>query len=507
MNQPIDMIRVIPKPYHEVYNMGYRETAVLKLEKAHFAGIPYSAGKMVLAFEFCLFNKLIIENEEALDFEEVSISFLNTYIRELEIKNIADNKISVSLASCIFSGNISASKLSSVQVNNCLLVRGLFLLGLPNIRISYTTENIFPFWWNQLFKRTGTGLSFFSENEQRYHIESPVRLVVTSSKKSDDKPGYYLIEHNTSPYHIGYHLSGARENALKFSLFVKYSGDVDESTQIENVNLHALSLTGNPNGKVAVENTRISNWYLSEFSPKTEAGFYNITPYLPSDEPTLVGIHQCNLDKVWFDNVDFESFQRLSFYRSKFSNAIFTACSFPDAYEKFSHFMPIANIHYPENKTVNYDKDQYEIFLQLKKAMDATGNNYESLKMQAVSQSALRKIKSISSADRFILRVSKFSNEHGQSISRPFWLFMAVSISGYVLYLSTLGLIFQPTEFNPNLIGYYFSFIDITHRSDFLVDKKSELNGWALATDYFVKLLLGYLIVQFVAAFRKYVRK
>jgi hypothetical protein len=37
-------------------------------------------------------------------------------------------------------------------------------------------------------------------------------------------------------------------------------------------------------------------------------------------------------------------------------------------------FSPIENIHYPENRTVNYHKDQYEIFLQLKNALESTGN-------------------------------------------------------------------------------------------------------------------------------------
>ena len=186
---------------------------------------------------------------------------------------------------------------------------------------------------------------------------------------------------------------------------------------------------------------------------------------------TKIGIHKCNLDKVWFDNVYFEDFDRLSFYRSKFSSAVFTSCSFPDSYEKFAKFTPIANIHYPKNKTSNYDKDQYEIFLQLKKAMDATGNSYESLKIQAISQSALRKVTAISEGDKFILGASDLSNEHGQSIGRPLLWILGVSVIAFILYLATLGRLFQPTDFDANLIGYYFSFIDLTYRSDFWLTK------------------------------------
>ena len=53
-----------------------------------------------------------------------------------------------------------------------------------------------------------------------------------------------------------------------------------------------------------------------------------------------------------------------------------------------------------------------------------------------------------------------------------------------------------------NLIGAS----NITHRSDFLVEKE-EFNGGMLAIDFINKLLVGFFIYQFVAAFRKYGKK
>lgn len=499
---------ITPTPYKKIENVWYTDDkAILLLKKTDFEQVKMVPGQIMVTFQFCFFKKLIIQNDEDIPLDDLSIAFNSCLIKELEISKIAGENISVHLGSCILSGRITAEKLRYFAVNNCLLNTSLFILGINNIRISYTTENIFPYWWKRLFDTVGADFKWFANNEQRYHIENAQKLIITSSKKSSDLSGFYLMDFNTiKMYRIGYRLSPAQENLLKISVFISYSSGTDESTLIENLDLKSLSLNGNPNGKLTVENSKISNWYLSEFSPKTEAGFYNLNPRLPADEETKIGIHKCNLDKAWFDNVYFEDFERLSFYRSKFSSATFTSCSFPASYDKFAKFMPIANVHYPEDKTDNYDKDQYEIFLQLKKAMDATGNNYESLKIQAVSQTALRKISTISCGDKFILGASDVSNAHGQSIGRPFWLFVAVSISGYILYLSTLERVFQPSAFDPNLIGYYFSFIDLTHRSDFLVDKQ-EISGWSLAIDYSIKVLLGYLIVQFVAAFRKYSRK
>jgi hypothetical protein len=75
-----------------------------------------------------------------------------------------------------------------------------------------------------------------------------------------------------------------------------------------------------------------------------------------------------------------------------------------------------------------------------------------------------------------------------------------------MLYLLSLGRIFNGNKINYSLIGYYFSFIDLTHRTDFLV-AKDEFNIASLSIDFIKKLLCGFFIYQFVSAFRKYGKK
>jgi hypothetical protein len=65
---------------------------------------------------------------------------------------------------------------------------------------------------------------------------------------------------------------------------------------------------------------------------------------------------------------------------------------------------------------------------------------------------------------------------------------------------------FNSNQIDYDLIGYYFAFLDITHRTDFLV-KKTELSGLSVTIDYINKILVGFLIYQFIAAFRKYGKK
>jgi hypothetical protein len=139
-------------------------------------------------------------------------------------------------------------------------------------------------------------------------------------------------------------------------------------------------------------------------------------------------------------------------------------------------------------------------------ALEATGNFHEAQKLYAISNDALRKVKEVSGWDKIILWINRHSNNHGLSVKKPLVLFFFFSIVLYVFYLWSLNRIFNSNEFDASLIGYYFSFIDLTHRSDFLVEK-NEFNNCCQFIDSFNKILVSFFIYQFVAAFRKYGRK
>lgn len=501
------MILLQPKPYIKTERKDFREPVTIQLLAANFSGIAPIPSQLAVSFQYCFFDELIIQNNEEIDFEEVSLSFSNCFIRQLTIEKITAKNVSVYFHACMLAGRITAPELKAIGVNNCLLEYGITLMNLPKVELSYTTENIFLFGWQKMFEqRKIPSLSAYLREQQRYQLVNIGDLHIKSSKKETDKAGVYRLHSNTmTEYLIGYHLTNDEEELLKISISIEFPADsIDKRTLIENLNLQSLSLNGNPNGKVIMENVNLKNWYLSEFSPKGDVSFYNIDRRKPYGKGTKIGIHRCNLDKVWFDNVYFGEFERLSFYRSKFSNAIFTSCSFPEDYATYEKFQPIENVHYPERRTANHHKDQYEIFLQLKKALEATGNTYEGLKLQAISQTALHKISTIAKSDKFILWTNRVSNDHGLSIKRPFWWFLGLTTLFYLFYLWCAGLLFQPTTFDPDLIGYYFSFIDITHKTDFLKDKNGDLNALSLTLDYLNKIMTGYLIFQFVASFRKY---
>ncbi|SHN26029.1 hypothetical protein [Mucilaginibacter sp. OK098] len=494
-----------PKPYSPNVNRTFGNTIIV-LRDEDFAGVKYKTGQIAVTYQSCFFKKLIIQNGEDVQFEEVSLGFFNCYIEELIISDVLTSNVTINIHASMLSGRVNAINLRSISLGNCILISSVFLITQKSVSIAYTTENIFPYWWSKIFRKIGKPkYKRILRQRQDYHIEKPGQIAIRSTKKADEKSGRYINEwENRKEYRIGYKLTKAEADSLKIHLTINYGTiSTDSATSVDNVVLQSLSLSGIPLGKINIDNVEVSNLYLSNFEPQNETVFYNLTPRPLLIDETKVGIHKCNFDHVWFDNVEFNKFDRLSFYRSKLSKATFTSCSFPDKYERFDKFLTIPNIHLVEERPNNYHKDQYEMLLQLKKAFESTGNYYEGLKLQAISYAALHQVKAISRGDKIILRLNRVSNGYGLSLKKPTYWFFRLTISFYLIYLWSLGMLFQPTKLDLKLIGYYFSFIDITHWSDFLVNK-SDLTGLALTVDYLNKVVIGYLVFQFISAFRKY---
>ena len=502
------MEEIILVPYSKLEDKLFSQEVVLSVKGETFQKVDFQGGKATYAIINCNFKNISIRNSEEIEFSNISINFYGCYIEHIDIDNIESKNITVSFGSSIISGRIADKNLGSVSLNNCISI-SLFLLNQNSIEISYTEENIFPKIWGKLLSRL-SNKNFLEviKMKQSFEIQNFKRINFYTNEKTDGKEGIYRKDYMQNPEtKIGYRLSSEQKLLLDIHLSIRYSIDIeDEETRINKSYLNSLSLSGYSNGNISIENTKIDNWYISEFSSQKDISFYNISPITVPGNKGKIEFHKSNLDKTWFDNINFSEYSVISFYRTKFGKTIFTSCNFPYNNISFESFKALENIHYPEKKSDNYYKDQYETFLQLKLSLENTGNFYEAQKLRAISNDALKKINSISGWDKFILWINSTSNNHGLSIERPLFYLLLFSICFYILYLLSLGRIFNSNKIDCTLIGYYFSFIDLTHRNDFLVNK-DEFNSWSLAFDFVNKIVTGFFIYQFIAAFRKYGKK
>jgi hypothetical protein len=500
------MNEIFLTPYTIIENTDYSNDTKIIIRASDFSNVPFQDGRITFSFIGCRFKKIEIENTETIDFKDISIQFINCFINEINVENIITTNFSIYFGSSILQGRIKNENLRSVEANNCLLNNSLFLIDLKRAAVSYTEENVFPIRWKNLLKSVNTTLETLLTEKHSFYIYDCKDVVFTFNENKTGKSGLYKIPYDTLN-RIGYYLSDEAKKKFKVSLSIQYSADKEHKlTKIINAKLLALSISGYSTGELLIENCKIDSWYIRNFSAQLGANFYDVKPFRKETEETKLEIHKSNLDKVWFDNVAFDDYSTISLYRNKFGQTTLTACDFPSKYKVFDKIQTIENIHYPDKKDKNYFKTRYETFLQLKKQLEASGNFYEAQKFQAISHEALKNVENLPYWDKVILKINGLSNNHGLSIKEPFIGTIVLSVLFYILYLWSLGRMFNCNGIDWNLFGYYFSFIDITHRTDFLVNK-SELNGFSLTVDFLNKIVVGFLIYQFIAAFRKYGKK
>jgi hypothetical protein len=495
-------------PYSIVENEVYPNTTKIVIRVSDFMGVPYEDGKITFSFINCRFEYLEIENKETIDFNNISIQFNSCFIAEISVETFITTNFSLFFGSSILQGRIRNSNLQSVTVNNCLLNQSLFLLNLNHAVVSYTEENIFPSTWKKLLKSVGADFITYLKPKQSYVIYDTKNVVFSFNENSTETRGIYKRVYSTDiEKKVGYYFSDEEKKNVNISLSLYYSADMPHKlTKIKNAKLSNLAISGYSTGELIIESAKIDNLFIHDFTSELGSSLYNIRPFRKESLDLKFEIRKSNLDKFWFEDVAFNDFSIISFYRNKFGQTSIISCEFPNSYKGFDKFKTVENIHYPDKLGDNYQKTRYETFLQLKKILEASGNFYESQKLQTVSNEALRKIDDIPFWDRVILNINSLSNNHGLSIKEPFCATIILSVFFYILYLSTLNRIFNSNNFDFDLIGYYFAFLDITHRSDFLVSK-SELNGFSLTIDYIGKIVVSFFIYQFIAAFRKYGKK
>jgi hypothetical protein len=499
-NDDKEVFNVFVKPYGYLKGADHNKVNI-KIYSSDFQGVAPKEGVSVFSFEDCHLQKINLSSQVDVPFKEISIAFIYCFIGDIEIGLLMSSNITLYFHGCIIQGNINVA-FKNIHLNNCI-TPSLFLQNQDEIDISYTEENIFPTRWNKLLKRIrNPSLNDFLKTKQSVFIANSKSVRVHSSRHERVNPGIHRDRSNQiDGSNIRYNLSDEQKEMLNLNISIDYSGNIEDVvTKVENCLLNSLSIRGIANGQIFIENNVIENLYIRNFSTKREALFFLISP---RKQNSKLEIHTSNLDNAWFDNINFNGYEILSFYRTRFNKASFTSCNFPTDNLSFEKFKTLENIHYPDKKPENYYKDQYETFLQLKKSLENSGNIYEAQKLNAISKESLRRISDLPSWDKAILWINANSNNHNLSIKKPFFGLLVSSILFYVLYLLSINRIFTSTEFDWVLVGQYFSFLDLTHKNDFLIAREN-FNFCTLLIDFINKICVGFFIYQFVASFRKY---
>lgn len=172
-------------------------------------------------------------------------------------------------------------------------------------------------------------------------------------------------------------------------------------------------------------------------------------------------------------------------------------------------------------KTREAKEQRYFFYSQVKKIYESQGDliaatKYHSLAMKyqeevlediykenAEGKTGWRRIHDWLELKTF--RLNNLSNRHGESWPQALLFTVLLSTAMYVIYCLTL---YSETKTfgTAHLVGEYFSFLDPTHKQDFLLPK-TQLNAWAKFVDFLGRIIITYSIFQLVAAFRRHGRR
>ncbi len=150
-----------------------------------------------------------------------------------------------------------------------------------------------------------------------------------------------------------------------------------------------------------------------------------------------------------------------------------------------------------------------EIYRQLKNLMIVSNNRPEELKFYSLEMDAYKQHIATEKGnwgDKFILWANGFSNKHGLSWVRAFNLIFLTTFIFYTVIKAKLGYTHFNSSYIVSDIVNGFEFVSPIHKfSD--VFGANHTNDYAKLLDVLYRLIIAYLLYQFLAAFRKYGKK
>ncbi len=312
-----------------------------------------------------------------------------------------------------------------------------------------------------------------------------------------------------------------RDALLSFSNSAFYAILMEEYVVIGNLYFRQLKTLTNFENYVRVSELKQENGeeeflnYFKNWDQEREfKGVINEVKEKEKIERPTIRISQSSLGRTEFSGCPLADFQ-FEYNNSKITECLIMGCSVPE------NNIEIYN-NTDNNAEIYLQKALF--FNQLQKIFLAQGDIYQTTRFKSrwakeqqkylsITRKQLNKDQHLSqritlystniSQDMFTFWLNQISNNHGESWVKALVMVVCSSLIFYLLYLLSIKLSSHPQHFDANLVGYYFEFLNPTHKTNFL-DEKQKPNGLSVFVDFVGRLFNTYFIYQFIAAFRKH---
>lgn len=476
----------------------------------------FALRNLTISFENCLLlgdsvvaNKIIEGPENC----SITIHFFTCILEDIKFRNVSFAHLGV-YNSIITKDYFSVSdcNIKSIQFYNVLGNYGVHRSRESNINVSFGEDNLY------LPSSPSIRKAYEEIAIKHYSLFSfPTNILITEPKnlyvefKLTDESGF-----KKSYNGVKYSLTKEQINDLNISFNIQTENDTTESISITKAQLEGLELRSLSKTSIEISRCRINKLIMRDLS-FASLKIYDLASRIAPE--SVFESRNVDFSNSTFDKTDLSSYSMVSFYRSTLSNIDFISPNFPD------EIHVLDNIYYPHQKEDNYYRMQSENYRQIKKSLVESGNQIEALEIHSKMYSSLQKDKNLTLQDKCILYLNKLSNNHGISIIRPFLLYIGFSIVIFFLYRSTLNeapftLGFKSlSKWNEGVsANWKFVFEDFrafwllinpTHSLSALklLEPNSEMNSYSLFFSYLSKILMTWIIYQFIVSFRKFGKK
>jgi len=481
-----------------------------------------------ISFQNVIFNKDISFDLNQIIEERLTISFLNCSIKSFSDLSLRTINLNLGFRSCfVGSLRVESGNINWVDINNCF--GNFFINKVESINISYTEENIFIRLWKNI--KSLEQLNMLLSFKTRFHITNVKKIniyghEIGQSKKnkliknrklrSEGKyKNFFLNDNDLKNFRLRRYLSMKEKQKLDINISLNYNLNHEHvETSIRNLILNSITLKGKTKGEVQIDDCFIHQIYINGFSPKSDFSMHSIKPSIASGK---FEVRNSNLDNTWFNGVRLKDYF-VVFHKSSFINTKFSSTVFPSVKELKNSISSVKNIHYPKKikSRQEFNRDMYELFLELNQAFDKRGNSHEAQKMKSVANDFLYDIErwKLSKSDfwnnKLVLGLNKLTNFHGISIRNAF-----ISVASIICFFHCLNLItFESIKwgfdswsnlFNviDNNIQYLFVIANPAHKISSLTPE-GEMTGWTYTVSFFSRIFIGYSYYQFITAFRRF---
>lgn len=472
-----------------------------------------------------MFEDCIIEKNDSKNYinsdkakQKLFLYFNTCLIADLELKKC--NFINASFFKCILLKRllIVDSTIRVITIRNSF--GKVFINNNPKTHLSiyYADENLFIKDYNirkvnRLLRKRDSLDKIFSFKTNFYI--SQTREITVGFKKTNNSGIKRIRNTDKSLKEIKYYLTDEDKNNLDISISINLESDITKSVKISNGILRDISLRGYSDSSIEIKHTLCNRLFIDNFSC-AKLLLYDLNSTLYDSK---LEIKNSDLSNTWFNKVQLNNFEIVSFYRTTLENTKFSATEFPKSIEA------LENIHYPLNKEPEYFNNQYENYRQLKIALSNQHNQIQALQMHRKMYESIRQSKKLSPQDKFILCLNNISNKHGTSISHSFICFIVILSTLYLWYVLALpqapysfgwnGMksfkisVLETTNFISKEWKNIYTLANPAHRVSQLIENNSnkEISGTNYLVSFISRILIGWTYYQFVSAFRKFGKK